>query len=108
VETLVIGKLDATANEWSNKEVYAVQGFPTLYFKPAGKAPMTYDGAREPAPMAAWLAAQATHSFSVPPALADVPPPAAAPAKKKGAAKRKAAAEPPRGAPELGSHGDEL
>jgi hypothetical protein len=108
VETLVIGKLDATANEWSRKDVYSVSGFPTLYFKPAGKAPMTYDGAREPAAMASWLAAQATHSFEVPAALSDAPA-LGAPPKKKGGAKRKAAAEPPRGAPEPGSgHGDEL
>jgi len=69
VDTLTVAKMDATANEWSHKEVYEVKGFPTLYFKPAGKAAMAYDGAREPGAMAEWMAAQATHKFTVPPSL---------------------------------------
>lgn len=115
VPTLLIAKLDATANEWSNKEVYAVKGFPTLYFKPAGGAPMPYDGAREAPAMAAWLSAQATHRFEVPASLQEAPP---AGAKALGGAKKKAPkrkaeesegwqeAEIPRGAPQ--PHGDEL
>jgi protein disulfide isomerase len=66
VSTLTIAKLDATANDWSDKEVYAVKGFPTIYFKPAGKPPVTYDGERETAAMAKWLSQHATHTFAVP------------------------------------------
>ena len=66
VETLLIAKLDATANDWSQKNVYEVKGFPTIYFKPAGGAPVVYEGARETKDMAAWLATKATHTFAVP------------------------------------------
>lgn len=66
VETLLIAKLDATANDWSRKNVYEVKGFPTIYFKPAGGEPVVYDGARETKDMAAWLSTKATHSFAVP------------------------------------------
>lgn len=62
--TLTIAKLDATANDWSPKDVYAVSGFPTIYFKPAGKAPFLYEGAREAPAMAAFLSSKATHKFS--------------------------------------------
>lgn len=62
-----IAKLDATANDWSKKDVYDVKGFPTIYFKAAGaKAPVAYEGERETEAMAEWLAAHATHKFEVP------------------------------------------
>ena len=97
-----IAKLDATANDWSHKDsTFAVQGFPTIYFKPAGADGLArvtkYEGAREAPAMAAWLAEHATNRFDVPAALSGAP---AAPKKKK-APKRKAEAEAeaPRGAP---------
>lgn len=76
-----------------------MRGFPTIYFKPAGADGLgrvvTYDGPREAADMAEWLADKATHAFDVPAALAK-----AAPKKPKASKKGKAAeAEPPRGAP---------
>ena len=88
MESIRIAKLDATANEWTRKDEFAVQGFPTLYLKPAGAGSpaIKYEGAREPAAMAAWLAEHAATPFEVPPALASA---AAAPPKKK----RKAAKE---------------
>ncbi len=92
METLTIAKLDATANDWSAKDVYDVKGFPTIYFKPAGKAPVSYDGAREAGAMAEWLAEHATHSFDVPASLKAAPP-APKPKKKKAAKKAKAAAQ---------------
>jgi len=45
VETLVIAKMDATANDVPKP--YEVRGFPTLYFKPAGGQPKKYEGGRE-------------------------------------------------------------
>jgi len=46
-DKLVIAKLDATENDTPNSGV-EVQGFPTLYFYPAGskKAPIAYEGSR--------------------------------------------------------------
>ena len=96
-----IAKLDATANDWTAKDsTFQVQGFPTLYFKPAGADGLArvvkYEGAREAPAMAAWLAEHATTRFEVPAALAGGAPAA----KKKKAPKRKAEeAEAPRGAP---------
>lgn len=87
----MIAKLDATANDWTPKDVYEVKGFPTIYFKPAGKPPVAYEGEREAPAMAAWLAAHATHTFDVPAALGAAPPAAAKKAKKA----KKAAAEAP-------------
>ncbi len=101
VPSVRIAKLDATANDWTAKDsTLAVQGFPTLYFKPAGADGLSrvvkYEGAREAPAMAAWLAEHSTTRFEVPAALAGAP---AAPKKKK-APKRKAdEAEAPRGAP---------
>lgn len=69
MSTLTIAKLDATANDWSRRDVYEVKGFPTLYFKAAGKAPVAYDGEREAPAMAKFLASSATHKFEVPSTL---------------------------------------
>jgi DNA-binding XRE family transcriptional regulator/thiol-disulfide isomerase/thioredoxin len=91
VSTLVIAKLDATANDWTPKDVYEVKGFPTIYFKPAGKPPVAYEGEREAPAMAAWLAAHATHTFDVPAALGAAPPAAAKKAKKAKKAAKKTA-----------------
>ena len=85
VSTLTVAKLDATANDWSRRDVYEVKGFPTLYFKPAGKAPVSYDGEREAGAMAKWLAASATHKFEVPASLGGDAP--AKKSKKKAAGK---------------------
>merc|ERR1739838_1018391 len=41
----VIAKMDATANEIPSK-AFEVKGFPSIYFKPAGKEPMVYTGER--------------------------------------------------------------
>ena len=99
VPSVRIAKLDATANDWSHKDdTFQVQGFPTIYFKPAGPDGLArvqkYEGAREAPAMAAWLAEHATTRFEVPAALSGAAP------KKKKAPKRKAEeAEAPRGAP---------
>ena len=87
MSTLTIAKLDATANDWSRRDVYEVKGFPTLYFKPAGKAPVAYDGEREAGAMAKWLAASATHKFEVPASLGGAGDAAAKKSKKKAADK---------------------
>jgi len=44
-EDVVIAKFDATANDVPPG--YDVKGFPTIYWKPKGKDPVTYSGARE-------------------------------------------------------------
>jgi len=48
VSSVTIGKLDATANDYPNKE-FEVSGYPTIYFKPAkkGAKPIKYEGERE-------------------------------------------------------------
>src|SRR3954471_21020507 len=45
-DDIVVAKLDATANDYPNPP-YAVSGYPTIYFKPAGKEAMKYEGGRE-------------------------------------------------------------
>lgn len=45
-----MAKLDATANDFDRSR-FAVSGYPTLYFKPAGGEPQKYEGARETADM---------------------------------------------------------
>ena len=45
-ESTVIAKMDSVANDITNPE-YIVEGFPTIYFKPAGGKPMIYDKGRE-------------------------------------------------------------
>jgi len=42
---VVIAKMDATANDIPSPD-YEASGFPTIYFKPAGKAPMKYEKGR--------------------------------------------------------------
>jgi len=45
-ENVVIAKMDATANDW-DRQKYEVKGYPTIFFKPAGRGPTLYDGPRE-------------------------------------------------------------
>ena len=54
-DKLIIAKIDATENDTPNAGV-EVQGFPTLYFYPAGKkAPIAYEGDRTAADMIAFV-----------------------------------------------------
>jgi len=48
VDSVVIGKIDATANDFPRDE-FKVSGYPTIFFKPAkaGAKPVLYEGARE-------------------------------------------------------------
>jgi len=67
-KNVVIAKLDATDNEIDVAGV-EVQGFPTLYFFPAGGAPIKYDGPRETDDLAEFVrsnakATAATHDDS--------------------------------------------
>ncbi|KAG7457903.1 hypothetical protein MATL_G00232190 [Megalops atlanticus] len=59
---IVIAKMDATANDVPTG--YDVQGFPTIYFAPAGKkdAPKRYEGGREVKDFLNFLKKEATHS----------------------------------------------
>jgi len=59
VPTLTIGQMDATANDPSGP--FDVQGFPTLYFVPAGKEPLVYEGQRTAAEMLAFIKKHATN-----------------------------------------------
>ena len=63
---VVIAKLDATMNDW-DKEKYAVQGFPTLYWKPKGKGSKieTYNGDREVKAMLQWINSRVGSSSSL-------------------------------------------
>jgi len=45
-ENVIIAKMDATANDY-DRQKWAVSGYPTIYFKPAGKTATLYEGARE-------------------------------------------------------------
>jgi protein disulfide-isomerase-like protein len=42
----IIAKIDATANEY-DRQKWEVSGYPTIFFKPAGKKAVKYEGARE-------------------------------------------------------------
>lgn len=55
-ETVVIAKMDATANEHGNS-AYSANGYPTILFAPAGKkdAPIKYTGDRTVAAMADFI-----------------------------------------------------
>jgi len=46
VDTVVIGKMDATANDFPRDE-FKVSGYPTIFFKKAGGKPVLYEGDRE-------------------------------------------------------------
>ena len=43
---VVIAKIDATSNDYDRAK-WEVKGYPTIFFKPAGKKPTVYDGPRE-------------------------------------------------------------
>jgi protein disulfide-isomerase-like protein len=51
---VIIAKLDATANDY-DRQKWSVSGYPTIFFKPAGKKATVYDGAREVDDMAAYI-----------------------------------------------------
>lgn len=46
VETLVVAKIDATANDFP-KNKFEVQGFPSIFLKKGSGEIMKYNGARE-------------------------------------------------------------
>lgn len=59
---LVIAKMDATAND--PPLAYKVEGFPTIYFIPAGtETPLKYEGNRDLADLKKFMAKHATKSF---------------------------------------------
>lgn len=49
-EDVIIGKIDATANDF-DREKFKVSGFPTMYFIAAGGEPESYEGGRTAAEM---------------------------------------------------------
>ncbi|KAK7202335.1 protein disulfide isomerase 2 [Novymonas esmeraldas] len=55
-ENVIIAKFDATTNDF-DREKFKVEGFPTMYFIPAGKTPITYDGDRTADAMKAFVKA---------------------------------------------------
>ncbi|XP_060078423.1 protein disulfide-isomerase A3-like [Ylistrum balloti] len=57
ISDIVIGKMDATANDVPSP--YEVRGFPTIYFKPKGRPPMKYEGGREVNDFMKYLASNA-------------------------------------------------
>ncbi len=58
-----MAKMDATLND--APEPYKVEGFPTIYFAPAGKEgkPIKYSGNREPNDLLAFVKKHAVKSF---------------------------------------------
>ncbi|XP_046875517.1 protein disulfide-isomerase A3-like [Hypomesus transpacificus] len=62
---IVIAKMDATANDVP--EGFDIQGFPTIYFSPAGKKnqPKRYEGAREVKDFLNFLKKEASHALVV-------------------------------------------
>jgi len=59
-KNLVIAKMDGTANDIVNPK-FEVTGFPTIYFKPAGKAPFLYNGDRTVKAFLEEIQSKATH-----------------------------------------------
>jgi protein disulfide-isomerase A1 len=65
VDTLVIAKMDATANEVNHPDVN-VRGFPTIKFFPAGSdRVLDYEGAREVDDFVEWLQENVHHKFTL-------------------------------------------
>jgi protein disulfide isomerase len=66
VDSVVIAKIDATANDY-DRDKFSVNGFPTIYFKPAGANPkiMSYDGAREVDAFVSFIEKHAKTKFSL-------------------------------------------
>jgi len=66
VETIVIAKMDATANEIDHPNV-TVKGFPTIYFFPgnAKDKPVAYSGARDLEGFTKYLLENAVNKFSL-------------------------------------------
>lgn len=71
VETVVIAKIDGTANEVDYPNVN-VRGFPTILFFPASadgvsrdKTPVEFDGSRDVDGFVSFLQKHATHPFSL-------------------------------------------
>jgi protein disulfide isomerase family A protein 3 len=64
VDSVVVGKLDATVNDWDRSR-FEVSGYPTLYFVPAAKdaKPVKYDGAREVDDMYKFIKKNANKKF---------------------------------------------
>ncbi|KPI89399.1 protein disulfide isomerase [Leptomonas seymouri] len=58
---VVIGKIDATTNDF-DREKFVVNGFPTLYFIPAGGEPLAYEGGRSTADMKAYVLSHITEA----------------------------------------------
>lgn len=46
MKDVIIAKIDATANDY-DRQKWSVSGYPTIFFKPAGKKAQVYEGARE-------------------------------------------------------------
>jgi protein disulfide isomerase family A protein 3 len=67
VESVVIAKFDATANDSPHPE-YQARGYPTIFFAPANKKdkPIKYEGDREVAAFKKWLKQNAAKPFELP------------------------------------------
>lgn len=61
-EDVVIGKMDATANDVSPD--FEVRGFPTLFWKPAGKPAIKYEGGRELDDFIKYIAKHSTNELN--------------------------------------------
>jgi len=59
--SLTIAKIDAT-NNYFPRNIFGVQGFPTIYFLPANakKRPIKYEGNRDVADMESFVRSKAT------------------------------------------------
>ena len=66
IESVVVAKVDATANEFDHPSVN-VQGFPTLLFFPAQSDEVVeYDGRRETKDVVEFVMREATTKFTLP------------------------------------------
>lgn len=64
VESLVIAKIDATANDYP-RDKFAVNGFPSIFLKTAKGAIKKYDGSRETKDFISWLEKNVSHKFEL-------------------------------------------
>jgi len=65
VDSLVVAKIDATANDYP-KNKFKVQGFPTIFLKKASGEIVSYSGAREVKDFVSFLEKNTTHKFKAP------------------------------------------
>lgn len=65
IQSIRIAQIDASSNDFDTK-LFAVQGFPTIYFLPANGSPIQFDGQRTAEGFYNFIKEKATVAFEIP------------------------------------------